>query len=37
MNELLELGKRILKRQPFSRLLGAELKEQGTITKVDQQ
>jgi len=27
MNELLELGKRILKEQPFSRLLGAELTE----------
>lgn len=25
MNELLELGKRILQEQPFSRLLGAEL------------
>jgi uncharacterized protein (TIGR00369 family) len=29
MNELLELGKRILKEQPFSRLLGAELTELG--------
>jgi len=25
MNELLELGKRVLKEQPFSKLLGAEL------------
>lgn len=25
MNDLLELGKRILKEQPFSNLLGAEL------------
>jgi uncharacterized protein (TIGR00369 family) len=25
MNELLELGKRILQEQPFNRLLGAEL------------
>ena len=27
MNELLELGKEVLSSQPFSKLIGAELKE----------